>query len=473
MPSLNPDLPRLKWAQPRILSWIVLAVAVGSVVWLWSNEGWLHSELIPVSQAVWAPPHNESVLTQLKATFVDWRLFESSAHRLRPLSDLTEVVDAILRPLKVFGFHPSLSISGVLLAAGTAAVFYLALRRSDLDPLRAALLTLLLVTTIGYLSCYVPYIRPAKKLALFFTAVILLFTRGERQSGPGFATLCLALFCSFFVDEAGFVLWPITLILAGPAMARGKQWPQLGILLALPLLYFLVAKILIPALYLTVGVSRNMEMGVAGKLLSYCFSWKYYVVALDDLSSAVLVTFGVLGARPWQIILGVALMLAAVVWGIRCRHWKGVAAIAAAGTMSFSLTLFDWFNTPYGSNAFGAVTFYYHSPVALLVVFVVAEFRPRLALLLPGVVALVALNLGHFLTVNRLAMIMHTYPLEARALPQHVESSAALDEEYHRLLRSLHGQHTAWFEKTFSYYKVHPMGGHDYVKRYVDMYRAR
>ena len=467
-----PALPRSRW-QTRGLAWLILGVAILLVVSVWRRGGWLHSELIPVSQAIWAHPHNKSVLTQLKATFVDWRLFESSAHRLRPLSDLTEVVDAILRPLKVFGFHASLSISGVLLAAGTAAVFYLVLRRSDLDPLRAALLTLLLVTTIGYLSCYVPYIRPAKKLALFFTAVILLFTRGERQSGPGFATLCLALFCSFFADEAGFVLWPITLILAGPAMVRGKQWPRLGILLALPLIYFLVAKILIPALYLTVGVSRNMEMGVAGKLLSYCFSWKYYVVALDDFSSAVLVTFGVLGARPWQIILGVALMLAAVVWGIRRRQWDGVAAIAAVGIMSFSLTLFDWFNIPYGSNAFGALTYYYHSPVALLAVFALAQFRPKLAVLLPAVILLVGLNLFNFHAVNRLVLIMHTYPTDVRALPGALEQSTELEAEFNRRLLRLNGQHTDWMQKTFNHYKAYPMGGADYVKRFNDMYRAR
>ena len=471
--SSNSDLLRSKWALAPVSGWLVLTVAVVLVAWVWRGEGWLHSELIPVSQAVWSPAHNSSLLEQLKTTLVDWHLFESSSHRLRPLSDLTEVIDAILRPLQVFGFHPSLSLTGVLLAVTTAAVFHLALLRSKLDHLRAALLTLLLVTTIGYLSCYVPYIRPAKKLALLFTALTLLFTRGEGQTRKGFSALCLSLFLSFFADEAGFVLWPIALILSGPALVRNRQWPRLIILLGLPLLYLLVAKGLIPALYTRMGIARNMEMSIAGNLIRYCLSWKYYMIALDDFSSAVLVTFGVLGARPWQIILGVALLVAAATWGIRRQRWEGVAAIAAAGLMSFSLTLFDWFNTPFNSNAFGALTFYYHSPVAMLAVFALAQFRPRLVVLLPVVTVLVGLNLFNFGTVNRIAMIMHTYPLEARALPQQVESPAALDEEYHRLLLSLHGQHTAWLEKTFTYYKSHPMGGSDYVKRYVEMYQAR
>ena len=470
---MNPNPTGQKWWQAGVFGWFALGIGVALVAWMWLREGWLHSELIPVSQAVWSPAHNKSLLQQLGTTLVDWHLFESSAHRLRPLSDLTEVIDAILRPLRVFGFHPSLSLSAVLLAIATAAVFHLALLRSKLDQLRAGLLTLLLVTTIGYLSCFVPYIRPAKKLALLFTALTLLFTQEDHATPRDFAALCLSVFLSFFADEAGFVLWPIALILTTPAMVRRKQWRRAIILAGLPLLYLLVAKVLIPALYLTVGLSRNMEMNVAGNLLSYCLSWKYYVVALDDFASAILVTFGLLGARPWQIVLALGLILAAVVWGVRRRQWHAVAAIAAAGIMSFSLTLFDWYNIPYDSNAFGALTFYYHSPVAMLAIFAVAQFRPRLALLLPVVIGIVGLNLCNFTTVNRIAMIMHTYPNEARALPQDIEKPAELDAEFNRLLLQLHGQHTAWLEKTFTYYKSHPMGGPDYVKRFNDMYRAR
>jgi hypothetical protein len=375
--------------------------------------------------------------------------------------------------MRLFGFHPSLSLSAVLLAIATATVFHLALLRSDLDRFRAGLLTLLLVTTIGYLSCFVPYIRPAKKLALLFTSLTLLFSRETHATPRGFAALCLSVFLSFFADEAGFVLWPIALVLTAPAMVRRKQWRRAIILAGLPLLYLVVAQVLIPALYLTVGLSRNMEMNVAGNLLGYCLSGKFYLIALDDFSSAVLVTFGLLGARPWQIVLALCLILVAVVWGVRYRRWNAVAAIVVAGMMSFSLTLFDWYNIPYDSNAFGALAFYYHSPVAMLAIFAVAQFRPRLSFLLPAVIVIVGLNLCNFMTVNRIAMIMHTYPIEARALPQDIEKPAELDAEFHRLLLQLHGQHTAWLEKTFDYYKAHPMGGPDYVKRFSEMYRAR
>jgi hypothetical protein len=456
-----------------VVGWFAVGAAITLVAWVWLREGWLHSELIPVSQAVWSPPHNKSLLQQLATTLVDWHLFESSTHRLRPLSDFIEVIDAILRPLRLFGYHPSLSLSAVLLAIATATVFHLALLRSGLDQLRAGLLTLLLVTTIGYLSCFVPYLRPAKKLALLFTGLTLLFTREGQATGKRFTGLCVSLFLSFFADEAGYVLWPIALLLTGPGMVKNRQWRRAAVFIALPVLYLAVAKVAIPALYLTVGISRNMEMNVAGNLLHYCLSGRFYLVAFDDFSSAVLVTFGLLGARPWQIVLALGLILAAVIWSVHDRRWNAVAAIVAAGMMSFSLTLFDWYNIPYDSNAFGALTFYYHSPVAMLAAFAVAQFRPRLSFLLPVVIVIVGLNLYHFMTVNRIAMIMHTYPNESRALPQDIEKPAELDAEFHRLLLQLHGQHTAWLEKTFTYYESHPMGGPDYVKRFSEMYRAR
>src|SRR5437899_9796623 len=72
---------------------IILAAAATTAFYLWIVGGWFHVELLPISSYVKA--------RGWLAVF-DWRQFDFVTARLRPLSDFTEVFDAIIRPHTVW-----------------------------------------------------------------------------------------------------------------------------------------------------------------------------------------------------------------------------------------------------------------------------------------------------------------------------------------------------------------------------------
>lgn len=436
----------------------------------WIKTGWYHYELLSVPDSVWSPARNGSWERQLATTLYDWRIFDPNSHRLRPLSDLVEVIDAMVRPLRLFGTHPSLSLCAVLLAVTTAVAFYRAVRESGQGRLESACYTLFFVTTIGYLSCYVPYIRPAKKLALLFCSLTLFFCSRYRASRRGLPFLWLVVFLAFFSDEAGFVFWPVACGLLVPIMLAERRWKSLTTLAGLPLVYLVAVKLVVPSLYALVGVPRRMEVGVMGNLLGALAVPKFYLVACADFSTSLLATFGIVGAPGW--LGGLALAAVAGMAGVLVgrRQWWQLAALAVPMIASFGLTLFDGYNTPLSSNAFGALTYYYHSPIALLVVFALSQFRVPDQVLAPIVLVVVALNMFAFNNLNRVAVIMHTYPLDARALPRRVEAPESLAAEFQRRVKLLNPRERGWFETTFAYYQAHPMGGSNYVRRFKRMY---
>jgi hypothetical protein len=450
--------------------WVVWALIALTVAWIWIREGWFQIELFYISEVLSRPPHNASLGAQL-ATVFDWKVFDGMTVRLRPLSDLVEVIDAMMRPLKLFGTHPSLTVVAILLAVATVVGFYFALVRSNLDRLRAVLLTLLFVTTVGFLSCYVPYIRPAKKLVLLCVALTLLFSAKYRTTQKSFGLLWLSVLVSFFCDEAGFALWPIAILLTGPALVARKQWRNAVLLLALPLCYVAMAKWVIPPIYGLFGNPRVTSPDAAAYLVTFLLAPRYYLLAAQDLSAGVLISLGIIGPSPLVINLGIAGFAAALGWGVWKRKWVFVGTCLGLIAMSFSLSLYDMFNTPFKSNPPSQLTFYYHSPVGILVIFALAMLELRTAILLPVVLILSALNVHNFYIVNRALMIEHCYPLEAKLLPAHVVKPEELDREFHELTPRFQGQNIDWYQKTFDYYKIHPMGNDDFARRYVDLFK--
>jgi hypothetical protein len=184
--------------------WLIL-ISVASI-YLWITEAWFHTELLTVSEYV----RDRGFLS-----IFDWSLFESHPARLRPLSDFFEVLDAILRPKNVwlFGHHASLSLSSVIIAIACPVLLYDVLRSMKLSRCEAFIFISLFITTIGFLSCFIPYIRPAKRLALFgicsLFSLIFRYNQASDKSASleqKFAYLfALTLLLSFFADEAGFV----------------------------------------------------------------------------------------------------------------------------------------------------------------------------------------------------------------------------------------------------------------------------
>ena len=94
-------------SQNLALAWLV-TICVAAIL-LWVNGGLFHLELLPVS---------EHVRVRGLLTVFYWSVFNVNSARLRPLSDLVEVVDALMRPrtARLFGHHASLSLPGVAIA---------------------------------------------------------------------------------------------------------------------------------------------------------------------------------------------------------------------------------------------------------------------------------------------------------------------------------------------------------------------
>lgn len=195
------------------LAWVV--AVCGAAILLWINGGWFHLELLPVS---------EHVRSRGLLTVFDWSVFDVNSARLRPLSDLVEVVDALMRPrtVRIFGHHASLSLSGVAIVIACPVLFHGALRAMGLSRNEALIFTACFVATIGFLSCFIPYIRPAKRLALLGLCALLflVFRQIKTPSDKNLAWLLGILFLTLFTDEAGFIYWPIVLLLLGGQSAR-------------------------------------------------------------------------------------------------------------------------------------------------------------------------------------------------------------------------------------------------------------
>jgi hypothetical protein len=436
------------------------------VAFFWGHEGWFHLELFQVSEAISQPAHNSTLFTQLAVIFSWKEAFDANANRLRPFSEVVEVIDGVMRPLRLFGHHPSLTVVSLVLAVGTILAFHRALRRMDLPGLPAVLLTFLMITTVGYLSCFVPYIRPAKKLALFCTTLTLLFSANYRVTQRSFPQLWFSVFLAFYCDEAGFLLWPVSILLVGPTLAKQRRWQSGALLLSLPVFSALGAKWIIPAIYSLAGHPRNPAPDAAAFLVTFLLAPRFYCLAAQDLASGLLVSMGIAGPGKIAIGLALALITGLVVYGIWKRQWLIVSACLCLIAMSFGLSLFDMYNSPFHSAPFGQLTYYYHSPIGVLAIFALATLKLPTKVLAPLVILVALSNVRNFYAINRAIMIEHNYPFEARSLPKTDREPEKLAREFYRLTPRFAGLNQDWFETNFAHYRLYPIANDDFPRRF-------
>src|SRR5947209_152517 len=85
---------------------LIMTLLVFLYMWLGYSEAWLHLEQVRAAVYIWTPP-SDSYLHHLRKVF-DWAALDTAdpvhwqqqtaAQRVRPLSDLAQVVDAMARP---------------------------------------------------------------------------------------------------------------------------------------------------------------------------------------------------------------------------------------------------------------------------------------------------------------------------------------------------------------------------------------
>jgi hypothetical protein len=505
------------------ISFAIMVLAYALVGWflLVSDRAWFHVELFSVSEYIWNAPRASSFAAKLGALF-DWRTFDVSPYRLRTVSDFVEIIDAATRPAmrSIWGMHPSTTVLGLAMAAAIPGIFYATLRRLGIGRVHAALIVLLLTTTIGFLSCFVAYIRPAKRLALIGCCLVpyLCMLLQTRASKPVYFSLMLTLLIGFFADETGYILLPIAMVLLLRPMIQRRGYVELAGFGALLLAFVVLARFILPYIYLGFGTSGSREEVVSGqivfKLLGYLIEPDFYRVALDDLATSALASFGVLDASKGLVVTFVSVFFVVMVGagvlylrasGTRATmFWNLLAVSVSLVLLSFFLTLFDWFNNPFASNYIGALTFYYHSAVAVFaVLWLACVYRTGLGLLhgrgrlafggafAAGVAVVVVLNFFNFQTINRLFQILHTYPLDANALvgtPWRATPALEIDQagstirvsvnsdpvatsaEYESLVKRSIGPRTGSFLEALAIYKRGPIGTEQFVQRYVRLF---
>jgi hypothetical protein len=474
-----------------------------------------------VSEYIWSGPRASSFAAKLGA-LLDWRTFDVSPYRLRTVSDFVEIIDAATRPAMraVWGMHPSATLLGLAMAAAIPGVFYATLRRLGMGRVHAALIVLLLTTTIGFLSCFVSYIRPAKRLALLGCCLVpyLCMLLQTRASKPVYFALLLTLLVGFFADETGYILLPIAIVLLLRPMIMRRGYLELAGFVALLLVFIVLARFVLPYIYLKFGTSGSRAEVVSGqlvfKLLGYLLQPGFYRVALDDLATSALASLGILDASKGLVIAFIGVFFAVMAGagflylrgsGARATmFWNLLTISVSLILLSFFLTLFDWFNNPFASNYIGALTFYYHSAVAIFVVLWLAcVYRTGLVMLrgqsrivfggaFAACIAVVAvLNFLNFENINRLFQILHTYPLDAKALvgtPWRATPSLEIDRagrtvrvsvnadpdaigaEFESLVKRSIGPRSGNFLEALAIYKRGPIGTDQFVQRYVRLF---
>ncbi len=452
-------------SQNLALAWLV-TICVAAIL-LWVNGGWFHLELLPVS---------EHARVRGLLTVFDWSVFDVNSARLRPLSDLVEVVDALMRPrtVRLFGHHASLSLSGVAIAIACPLLFYGALRAMGLSRSEAFVFTACFIATIGFLSCFIPYIRPAKRLALLGLCALLflVFRQIKTPSNKNLAWLCGILFLTLFTDEAGFVYWPIMLLLLA---TRLRGW-WLAAYCAIPAVYLLTAKVLLPPVYNWLGNSGARDgviaESVVSKLLGSFLSLDFWILACEDLARSVAASLGTLSV---PVLLPVVAIAAVGIYALVKRAWVVFVISLSLFGASFFLSMLDMVNT--SRNYMGQWTYYYHSPIAVLTLLWLAAtyhwLRPdskKLQITATCAIVVVSvLNMGNFYRVNELIRIMHLYPL-AQIKPR-LYDHENLARRFEALLNAGALPEAEGLRKQFAYYREHPMGTDDYADRLEKTFR--
>jgi hypothetical protein len=121
------------WGKSLPIIVFICSALYGCFLWLGYQEAWIHPEQIRAAVYIWTPDTN-NVWKLLRKAF-DWAALDTAdpihwqsqtpAQRVRPLSDVAQVIDAIARPAitRILYPHPSLTPSS-LLAAILAPFFY-------------------------------------------------------------------------------------------------------------------------------------------------------------------------------------------------------------------------------------------------------------------------------------------------------------------------------------------------------------
>lgn len=332
----------------------ILILAVSSIyflyIWLGYSEAWLSPLQIKASVFIWTP--NTQSIGHLLRKSLDWAALDAPdptqwqsfkpAQRVRPLSDLAQVIDAIVRPaISRFYPHPSLTPSALVAGLFTPLFFFLFLRRICGSIAMAAMFTALLILSMGFLSVVIPDMHAGAKRLSFLLICVSLYLASDKSDNRKFAALVAVLFLSLFTDEMALGGYVAIVVLYAHSFLATRA--RAVAVLSLPLLYFAVTNWGLPALYNAAdpGMPAFNAIGDGRKmaLFLHLLQLGFYPFAMVQTARAILITVGISAQNAFTEILAVA----ALVGGSAYLAWRGHRQVAAAAIVllanCFYLTL--------------------------------------------------------------------------------------------------------------------------------------
>lgn len=430
----------------HILAGFVLffSLVVGVCFWCSNAAPWLHPELLGTAAYVWISPDTENLLALFRKVF-DWKAFDPNVNRVRPLNDFAEIVDAIARPYIaiIFGAHPSITPTAVLTALGAPVFLALYLRRSIGTWVAALLLCAIFVSSTGYLSVLIPYIRPAKKISLLLLCLCLWMAQRHSSTAHSrdYILMAAALLASFFADEVALANFVIIGTLFWKSIFRDSPAWKRRTYFALPILFLIITKWVIPKIYSRFSVHGAWDALADPKkfeVFGYIFDPTFHMSAAINLGRSILTSVGVSYHTPATELIALAVFfipMLLVVWRYRRQPSEigsdkvFLATIALYVTNTY-VTLLDWYPFPNEVSYLGSFNYYYHSSIPILVILWIASFiqsdafaykkgfMQKYGHLIACVIvtAIVISNFVLFDRVNRLVQNIHTYPFSSKSL---------------------------------------------------------
>ena len=443
-------VPSSRWLVTIVAALFVAAPALyGLRLWFDPTVAWLHPELLATSSYVWGLP-DEGVLARLGKA-VDWKAFDPNVNRVRPVNDTAETIDAVARPYltAIFGPHASMTPVAVLTAIVSPLFLFLALRRTGLAILAVAALVGLFLSSTGFLSVIIAYIRPAKKITILTFSICLYLADRHARSGSNrsFAALITVLFISFFADEMDLVKYPVLALLYFPSLIWRTTWTKRAIFLSLPILFLVVTAWGLPAFYARFSVHGAWDALADSKkftVLGYLADPYFYVTFVAHLARSILTTIGISmhvpvteGAALLALIGGTAVVVFRRIGAPATRWGMAASALALVG-MAFYTTLLDWYPFPNEISYLGSFTYYYHSSLVVMVIVWLAyswlallqgtegRLYAHQATLVGGLIACaiaITSNFVMFHQVNLLVQYIHIYPFSEPAIYQELRAN--------------------------------------------------
>jgi hypothetical protein len=466
---------RMHWSIFLSAALLVIPILYFLFRWLGYDEAWIHPEQIRAAVYIWTP-NTDSYLQLLRKAF-DWAALDTAdpihwqqqapAQRVRPLSDLAQVIDAIARPLitRALYPHPSLTPSAVLAAIFAPWFFWRFLHLKFGGVLIASALTALWISSTGFSSIIMPDIHAAAKRLSILLLCLSLYLAARHESDnkqTTFWCFVATLFLSLFTDEMALGAYVALCGLYAPSLLRSpSRWKAITVLV-LPVVFVVATNWGLPALYAIastdgtpafVPIDDHKKLG----LIAHLGYWGFYYFGLIQTARAFLTTFDISLQNKATELTALAVLIGGTVWLARkCRELAAgrdisyglVASASALIANGVYLTLLDLYppgiyppgEYPAGGTSYlGSYTYYYHSSLSVFSIVWLAHVCRAIMILewnkvsvrslLPAAavslsIVAIVLNFRLFHNLNQLVALTHFYPFQTSLLYKKIASIA-------------------------------------------------